>query len=227
MKKKYIIISISLIIIALLIIGGNIFAIKNVNVVFENYTEKSNKYEILSVAGVDKGTIIFNLKEKTVKQNVAKHYADNSIIVTDIIREFPNKITIYVKERLPIFKIGVNINTNTFVATDKDFQLGGIISAFDGLLIDVLNLQVQDTFDTSECRELKELSEHLIAAGIKEEALPYFMASVTFQNQSLLIKLRNSNATFQVARNDIGSIKRIYNAYLQLEDTNRLDCSLT
>lgn len=228
MKKKYTIIAISLVIVTLLIVCGNIFAIENVNVVFENFTEKTNKYEILSVAGVDKGTIIFNLREKDVKQNVAKHYSDNSIVVTNIIREFPNQITIYIKERVPIYKINVLSHTNnSFVATDKDFQMGNILNDYDGILIEVKNLVVKDTFDLEQCRHLRELSERFIAEGINEEALPYLLETITFQNESLVLKLRNSSATFNVLRSDIASISKIYKKYLDLDDSSRLDCNLS
>lgn len=230
MKKKYIIIAISLVIVTLLIVCGNVFAVKNVNVVFENNTDKTTEFEILEAAGIDDGLMIFNLRENEIKSKVAKHYKDNSIVVTNIVRKFPNIITLYVKERIPIFKISVysQTNTNAFVPVDKDFQMGTITTQeSNNYLIQVNNLVVKDTFDLKECAELRTLANSLIEVGIKEEALPYFIEYINFTADFIKVKLRNSNATLSVKRTDVGGgIKILYSDYLVLDEQTKLDCHL-
>lgn len=230
MKKKYIIIAISLVIVTLLIVCGNVFAVENVNVVFENNTNNTTEYEILQAAGIDDGLMIFNLRENEIKSKVAKHYKDNSIVVTNIVRKFPNIITLYVKERIPIFKISVysQTNTNAFVPADKDFQMGTITTKeVNNYLIQVNNLVVKDTFDLKECAQLRMLAKSLIEEGIKEEALPYFIEYINFTADFIKVKLRNSNATLSVLRTDVeDGIKILYSDYLALDETTRLDCHL-
>lgn len=230
MKKKYIIIIISIVLIAGLIACGNIFAIKNINVVFDNNTDKTNEYEIIKAAGISGGTIIFNLRESEIKSKVNKYYKDNSIFVTNIERKFPNTVTIYVKERIAIFKVNVYsvTDTNSFVPVDKDFQMGMIANSDEGyFLIQINNFVVKDTFDLKECNQLRLLANTLIAEGIKEEALPFFIESINFETDYLKITLRESNATLSVLKNDVEKgVKKLYGDYLALDDQQRLDCNL-
>jgi len=230
MKKKYIIIAISLIIVTTLVVCGYVFTVDNVEVVFDNKTNITKEYDILNAAGISNGTIIFNIKEADIKSRIAKQYKDNSIVVTNVVRLFPNKIKIYVKERVLLYKINVYSQSdgNEFVPTDKDFQRGVKISDIDDLiLISVKNFVVKDTFNLEECYQLKELADSFITLGISEDSLPYFIEYVEFEDSLLEIKLRHSNGVFYISRDRIkDEIKSIYSKYNSLSDQDKLNCIL-
>ncbi len=231
MKKKIVIIAISLVIVTALIICGNIFAVDSVEVVFDNKTDITNEYDILKAAEISKSTIIFNIKENSIKSKVSKEYKDNSIVVTNVERVFPNKVKIFVKERVLIYKLNVFSQTDDdlYVPTDKDFQRGALIDNIDDYnLITVKNFVIKDTFNLEECYELREFADVFISLGISEEALPYFVESIEFSEKTLKIDLRHSSGIFTISRNNIkNELKTIYYQYLKLSDQDKLNCALS
>lgn len=231
MKKKIIIIAISLIIVTALIVCGNVFAVDRVEVVFDNKTDITSEYDILKTAGISQSTIIFNIKESDIKSKISKQYKDNSIVVTNVERVFPNKVKIYVRERVLIYKLNVYSQTgeNEYVPTDKDFQRGVMNQNVDDLLlINVKNFVVKDTFNLEECYQLREFAQTLIDLGISEDALPYFVESIEFADSFLEVKLRNSSGMLTISRSDIKQeVSLLYSQYLKLSDQDKLDCNLS
>lgn len=231
MKNKIIIIAISLIIVTALIVCGNVFAVDRVEVVFDNKTDITSEYDILKAAGISQSTIIFNIKESDIKSKISKQYKDNSIVVTNVERVFPNKVKIYVKERVLIYKLSVYSQTgeNEYVPTDKDFQRGVMYQNIDNLLlINVKNFVVKDTFNLEECYQLREFAQALIDLGISEDALPYFVESIEFADSFLEVRLRNSSGMLTISRSEIKQeVSLLYSQYLKLSDQDKLDCNLS
>lgn len=231
MKNKIIIIAISLIIVTALIVCGNVFAVDRVEVVFDNKTDITSEYDILKAAGISQSTIIFNIKESDIKSKISKQYKDNSIVVTNVERVFPNKVKIYVKERVLIYKLSVYSQTgeNEYVPTDKDFQRGVMYQNIDDLLlINVKNFVVKDTFNLEECYQLREFAQALIDLGISEDALPYFVESIEFADSFLEVRLRNSSGMLTISRSEIKQeVSLLYSQYLKLSDQDKLDCNLS
>lgn len=226
MKKKYILIIASIVVIALIVACGQIFTVRNVSVVFYNKTGLADEAGVLKASGLSGHNNIFNVKESDVKSRVANAYPDRSVVVTNIVRNFPDKVTIYVKERVPIFKIPVYSadGEDKFVPTDKDFQRGNIQNgeSIDALLVEIKGFLVHETFDVKECVQLRALANALIKKEIEEDALPYFLSEVTFDNGNLNVLIRETNAMFIISADKVAEQTAIlYDNYLALDASSR------
>ncbi len=225
MKKKYVIIALSLIVIALIIAFGQVFTVRSIDVVFENKSGLSNEGDILSASGISDNKNIFNVKESDIKKNVSSHFDDNSIVVTNVVREFPNKIVIHVKERMPIFLIKVYSaeGEDRYVATDKDFQRGKIQKKedIDIRLVEVVGYEVYDSFNVIECIALRNMVKGFISQGIQEEAIPYFLDTVRIENEQLCITLFDGAEMYVGFDHVQDDIAVMYNNYLSTEVSSR------
>lgn len=229
MKKKYILIIASILVIALIVACGQIFTVRHVSVVFLNKTGLADESGILEASGLNKQKNIFNIKENEIKEKVAASFDDNSIVVTDIERVFPNEVVVYVKERIPVFclKVYSAEGKELYVPTDKDFQRGKIYSAEEiteknYLLIDITGFEVYETFDVKECIYLRTLANALIDKGLEEEALPHLIESVAFGEDVLTLTLRGTAAKWIVSQENVqGEVSSAYERYVALSDEER------
>ena len=220
MKKKYIVIIISLLIVSAILIGGQIFTVRNISVVFYNKTGLTSESEVIEASGLNSRNNIFSINEKNIKAKISSAYDDNSITVTNIVRSFPNKVTIYVKERIPMFLIKVaSEDGNKYVPTDKDFQRGKVttLDNIDYTLIAVTGFEVAETFDVKECILLRRIANALIAAGLSEEAIPYFISEIAFDGSNVNVIIKESGAIMQFNLDSTADeVKQVYNDYLSL-----------
>ena len=232
MKKGILITAIFLIVIAAFLAAGQIFCVRHVNVVFENKTGITDESEVISVIGLDRRNNIFSVNEREVKQKVAAHYVDNAIVVTDVVRSFPDTVTVYVKERTPILKIKVYSPTEElrYVPTDKDFQRGTVYDAGDPALsmrlIEVTGLEVVDTFDKPEFVLLRSVLNTFVSFGFEEAALPYFFttANVDDDEETLSLTVSGTGAKFVVGKEaNRQLISDAYQNYLALDQAQRID----
>ena len=81
MKKAIIAIVIGLVIVAMVISFGHVFAVRYVSVEFQNNVACTTKQEILSSAEISSGTNIFVVDEKKVAQRIEQQYEDSDINV--------------------------------------------------------------------------------------------------------------------------------------------------
>jgi hypothetical protein len=228
MRKKYISIIISIVLVALIITLGQIFTIKNVEVEFNNQTDITSTGEILEIIGIDTNTNIFSLKESEITQTVSQYY--NNAIDIDIERTFPNTVIIHVEERLPIYLMTSSNSVYTgSITTDKDFQRSDIYNEEDDLtLITVNNYTVQSSFNTEECIRLREFSNTLINLGMEDSSIVVLIESITIEEETLTINLRNNNAVWVVEKdNIITQTEQFYNSYILLSPLEREDLVLS
>lgn len=229
MKKKYVLIALSVIVIGLIVACGQMFTVRHVSVVFDNKTGLADENGVLKATGLNGRNNIFNIKESDLKKNIALAYPDNSIEVTNIERKFPNKIVIRVKERIPIFKIKVYStvggNTDMYVPTDKDFQRGALQNAEsikDLMLIEVSNFGVYETFDVQECKDMHTLVKALLDMSFEEEALPYFIQIIDFSEGYINVMLRETNAIISISpENIVDDTRVLFKRYLSLNPAGR------
>lgn len=231
MKKKYFLIIISVIIVAAILAGGQIFTVRHVSVVFHNKTGVATEADILDAAGLDYHNNIFGINEKEIKRRIAAAYADNSIAVTDIERSFPDTVTIYVKERVPIFLIKVESEEgNKFVPTDKDFQRGTVrtLGEIDDTLIKVTGFEISETFDVKECIILRKIANTLIGRDLAEEALPYFISEINFNENVVTVTVNGTGAKLMLSADATADeIVSVYNKYLALSNAERAGSVVT
>ncbi|NLL56142.1 MAG: FtsQ-type POTRA domain-containing protein [Clostridiales bacterium] len=227
MRKKYVAITISVVMIALIITFGQIFTVKNVKVEFKNETGMATEQTILELADITSNTNIFSLKESKIKQNINDYYS-NSLIV-DVERVFPNTVTIHVKERLPMFLVSVNNDSYSgYVYTDIDFQRSDIAQGLDKHIITVENYTVKNTFDTAQCIAVRVFAKTLLDNGMEQSAIVAFVESITINDDNLTVNLRQNNAVFVINRNKVqDSTTLIYHKYLSLSVPERVGAVLS
>lgn len=229
MRKKYIAIAISLVLIALIVTFGQIFTVQNVKVVFNNETDIATETSIIDLAGIDSNTNIFSLKESVIKSAISDYYSN--AITVDIERTFPNTVIIHVSERIPMFLLSVdNDNHEGYIYTDKDFQRSDIYdeTASDVKLIEVIDFTVKSTFDTAECIALRQVAATLIGLGMEDNSVIALIDSITIESENLIIKLRENNATWVVKRSAVASqTTQIYNQYVSLTPLERVGAYIT
>ena len=202
MKKTLIAVAVGLIIVGLIISFGQIFTVRYINVNFDNAVCSASKEEIISVADIDTHTNIFVLEEKELIKKIENNFPDNAIKVKDVIRHFPNTVNIVISERTALFKIAASVGEeNGFVTADKDFQRTYIYSEeaiSDKVLVTVSGVTVTGTYNIAECKALKEIADTMLKIGFKEEAIPYFIKSIDFNGNDLIITTRSDGAVFMI-----------------------------
>ena len=231
MKKGIIITIVFVIVIAMFLAGGQIFTVRHVNVVFENKTGITDESDIISVVGLDKRNNIFSVNERELKTKVSDKYADHSIVVTDVVRSFPDTVTIYVKERTPILLIKVYSPTGDerYVPTDKDFQRGTVYNKGDSALglklIKVTGIEVKDSFNTPELSLLRAVLNIFVSFGFEESALPYFLEEVSYdEGEYLSLTVAGTGAKFLIGENaDKTLIKAAYEEYVATPDDEKVN----
>lgn len=224
MKKVIIAATVGIVLIACIIVCGQMFTINFVNVEFVNGARTTTEQKILLLADIDTNTNIFVLNESALKKRIEDGYPDNSVKVTDVVREFPNKVTIKVTERVALYKIKASAgNIDGYVRTDRNFQRNVIYTydeVKDDVLINVTGIELKDSFQTEECYALKNIANAFINCGIKEEALPYFIQEISFSDEKIFINLRTSDTKFAIDKtqnDDLNTaISSIYKKYVNL-----------
>ncbi|MDD4316172.1 MAG: FtsQ-type POTRA domain-containing protein, partial [Clostridia bacterium] len=159
MKNKYITITVGILIVIAIVVFGNVFLIKSIDVVFERKPLNVNEANIVEASKIAIGSNIFSLDEKSAAAGIADFYPNNTVYVQSIERVFPNKVIIYVKERTPVLSVAYDDGGEECIPTDIDFQMTrkALIADidFDKIII-VSGVSVLNTFNTSEFLRLKE-----------------------------------------------------------------------
>ena len=112
MKKVIIAVAIGLVFVALIITFGQVFTVRYVSVEFVNSVSSATKQQIINLADIDTHTNIFVIDETKIASAIENEFDDNAIRVSDIVREFPNKVVIRISERLALYKIEAETDEN-------------------------------------------------------------------------------------------------------------------
>lgn len=211
------------VVLAAIVFFGVFFTVKEITVRYDNDVTSVDKQAVLSVIDIDAQTNIFSVNEKKLKQKVETAFPDNSIEVTQVVRTFPNKVTVVVRERVQLFRIRVK-NTDNYVAADKDFRRSAIY-AESGLagkdLIVVTGFEISDSFAVDGCYQLKDFANALINSGFNVDSLTTFVSSIDFSEDKMLVTLFDG-ASFSLPRNNVrASAATCLNAYLALPYAER------
>lgn len=194
-KAKYIGIIAGLCLISLVFAFGQIFAVAKIDVFYEKTPLFAKTEEVIDSSGISLGANIFSIDEKAASKNIAEFYTDGSVEVVDIERIFPNKVLIYIKERLPVFAIPIKGDAGRYVVTDESFFINIYRKDNEGLedLIVVSGITVENTFNTPNIYKLNEIRKGINALGIGEEALLAFVESIVFSEDIARVYLRHYN----------------------------------
>ncbi len=221
MKKKIVIVVITVLVAAVLLTCGFLFNVRNIEVGFGNDVTITDEAEILSHAGIEIGTNILALDEKAVKENIENAYR-GEIEVVDVVRSFPDTVTVKVRERVALFRIPV-FETESYVLPDKDFQRTTVFTSVpaDGKYITVTGFAVVDTFSEKECYVLHNIAEVLLENGFSETAIPYFVKEIRFSEEEILVSLFDGAELYLSLEKAKADFSEALSSYLQLSETER------
>lgn len=203
MKKTVIAVVVGLVIVGLIIAFGQIFTVRYINVEFENAVSATSKEEILSIADIDTHTNIFVMDEKALAKKIENAFEDNVVSVDNIVRHFPNTVTINVSERIALFKIPARVGGKTgYVSVDKNFQRTEIYqedALQDEVLIDIRGVEITSSYNIDECIALKNIADTLLTIGFKEESIPYLIRTIEFTGDDMTVVLRTDGAILKIS----------------------------
>lgn len=201
MKSKYIAITIGILIVIMIVVFGNIFLIRSVDVVFTHSPEGTDEASIVSASGIALGSNIFSVDEKEAAKHISAHYPDNTLAVLDIERVFPNKVIIRVKERIPLLVVPYGDAGAECVPTDIDFQMTQKISVedIDFEAIAVSGTSVTQTFNTLAFRQIRETLSAFAALDFTEEGMIAFIERISLSAEKLRIELRRSDTVLELS----------------------------
>ena len=165
-KKKVWIILLSVVLGLFVVLGGTYFATKLKTVSVEFRTRLAEGESRLPAGVLDnvKDSAEFNYKDSVlfmdVQENIDKIEKSNPYIkVQQVIRKFPNKVNIYVSERIPKYRILDKDDTDAWFILDEDFKVLERISNDD------LNNQNLD----EKTVEIKHISESVSVGDFIEK----------------------------------------------------------
>lgn len=229
MKKSIIAILIALVIVAGIVVFGQIFNLDSVSVRFENYSPISEE-EIISKSGLSEGQNIFILSDKNIKNNVESAYPDRSVAITDVETVFPNKIILTVRIRKPVF-LFQTVGGEKVVPTDVDFQLNKMKDANSvdfASVIPVSGLKVDGTFDSEPFKVLRRAAKAFLAHGFTETSLVSFFSEIQYSTDKISFVLRNfGGARMEVSTADpsddaiLLEVSRLLQKFYEIPEANR------
>ncbi len=206
------------VVLAAIVFFGVFFTVKDITVRYDNDVRSVDKQAILSVIDIDAQTNIFSVDEKKIKQKIETAFPDNSIEVYQVVRTFPDKVTVVVRERVQLFKIRIK-NTDNYVAADKDFRRSAAHSESDLADIDLIvvrGFDIIDSFAVDGCYQLKDFANALISFGFSVDSLTTFVNSIDFSEDKMLVTIFDG-ATFSISRDNVqASVVTCLEAYLAL-----------
>ena len=122
--KRLIAIFIILAIVTLIVILGSVvFTVQSVSVDFLTtriYSQNITDEEIISTANIPYSKSVFTLEKDVYTQALEKQYP--YLKVESIETKFPNKISIHLSEREPLYAININ-DTGDYAILDKELKV--------------------------------------------------------------------------------------------------------
>lgn len=129
-KKKVWIILLSVVLGVFVVFGGLYFATKlsSVNVEFRTRLAEGESRLPSGILDTVKDSGEFNYKQSVLfldaEKSVEKIESSNPYVkVQQVIRKFPNKLYIYISERIPKFRVLDSESSNTWLILDEDFKV--------------------------------------------------------------------------------------------------------
>ncbi len=229
MKKNCIVIIASVLILCSIITFGEIFTVKEVEVSFVDEKTSVGEKEILILADIYQYGNIFAVDEKDVANRIENGFDDNSVEVINIVRSFPNKVTIYARERFSMFYMKKFANEEQLVVTDLEFQRSTLIGIGENVesYVGIVGAEVNTNFNTPELLDVYEMGQALTEIGMTEESIRSFLHTIEFVGNAMVINLDLGGKITLDREDDIKSQtqEKLAN-YLKLSYGDRKDCDI-
>lgn len=228
MKSKYTAFILATLLLAGIIVFGNIFLIKSVEVVFEKTPNLTNQDTIVYASQIVMNTNIFTIDEDKISKNIVEYYPNNSVAVLDIERKFPNKVIIYVKERKPLLIVSYETESGSeCIPTDINFQMTARKekSDIDFVGIKLSGITVTNTFNLPVFKATNEILKAFIELDFNEDGIATFIKEIKISSTKIEIILRNGDTSFELSREKQTTLnvqtKQAYARFLALSYQDR------
>lgn len=201
MKKKYIAISLCLVIIVGIVALGRIFLVNSIEVVFDRQPVSVTDSEIISASELPLGINIFSIDEKQVIDNVQSYYGDNSVSIKNVERIFPNKVRLYAEERVALLDIPTA--DGRYIPTDMDFRLNTIKTEPAEGLIKVSGVEITDSFALTELYDIRTILHALSdGEGLTVEGINKFINEIKVTDEGYVLLLNSGDGAITLKKSD-------------------------
>lgn len=200
MKLKITSIAIGLIVVILIAVFGNLCRVREVDVVFTEELTSEDADAVYAALEIETGASIIGVNENDFKRRIYAAYPDRTYIVTDVIRTFPDKVTVYVDVNKPLFAVPLMDGTG-YALADKDFQLNlkATESELDkSSLIILSSVTVGNSFNLPVFAAIREAVAGMESASVSDEAVAALISEITVEGDTFVFKTR-SGGSFRVA----------------------------
>lgn len=232
-RKKVWIVLLSIIAGLALIVTGTYFTtkLKTVNVEFRTRLEESETRLASGILDTVKDSGEFNYKDSVlfmdIEKSVSKIEKSNPYVeVQQVVRKFPNKLTIYISERIPKYRMIDKDDTDSWIILDEDFKV----------LEKITNEELLSKRLDEKTVEVKYISESIevgdfLAEGIEKENLNTILSGVYGRTKDYFavrsIDYVSDNNTFYVTmrasvEKEDGTIRYEGGCVIEIEGTKNL-----
>lgn len=208
MKLKIISIAIGLVLVSIIAVFGNLCRVREVDVVFTEELSSDDADAVYAALEIETGASIIGVNENDFKRRIYAAYPDRSYIVTNVIRTFPDKVTVYVDVNKPLFAVPLMDGTG-YALADKDFQLNMKVSESElnkSSLIIVSAVSVGNSFNLPVFAALREAFYGLSDAASCDEAAVALISEIAVEGEYFVFKTRTCDA-FRVFASPVETLR--------------------
>lgn len=217
MKGKLVSVVVAVLIIIGIAVFGNIMRIQKVDVVFSENVPSAKADEIYDVLGIETGTSVLSVNETDFVTRVSNAYPDRSVLVVDVVRGFPDKMTVYIDYNPGVVAVPTKDGSG-YVVTDTEFQSNTPKTEDELVKSELLILKgtaVGSSFNVDEFRFLYELFSSLKTAGLTAEKLPEVFSSLELkEGKYIFVSRRNPDKTLTVPESERGNAAEYYRDFV-------------
>ena len=200
MKLKIISVAIGVVLVAVIAVFGSLCRVREVDIVFSESVDMNKADEIYTALETETGASIIAVNENDLIRRINAAYPDRSVVVTDIIRSFPDKVTVYIDLNEPIFAVP-RMTGDGYQLADKDFQLNLAASESDldkSRIVVISGVNVGNSFDLPVFSSIRGAVLGLNAAGLSDDGIVALLSEISIENGDIIFKTR-SGAAFRTS----------------------------
>ncbi|MDR0751698.1 MAG: FtsQ-type POTRA domain-containing protein [Christensenellaceae bacterium] len=204
-KKKALAIT-GIILISLILTGvifANVTSIDLIELRFDSAPMRFDESEILAVSKLKAGMSIFSVDETELTQKIEDNFVSRNVNVKNIERIWPNKIVIYIRERIPVCLIKIK-NSDSYALIDMDFQMNAeILNNYDPQYISIKGIEVDNTFNVPQFAAIRQILIAFTQKGVPFYALAGLIREIEFNEKTYTYsaKLKNGETIYDIQHN--------------------------
>ncbi|MDR0696595.1 MAG: FtsQ-type POTRA domain-containing protein [Christensenellaceae bacterium] len=207
MKTK-VVATVGIILISLILVSIIFVNVTNVDLIelrFESSPINFDEAEILAVSNLRAGMSIFSIDETELTKKIEDNFPARNVNVKNIERVWPNKVVLYLKERIRTCIVNIK-DSEEYAVIDMDFQMKPlIVDALDNQYIFLTGITVDNTFNIPQFAAIRQILIAFTYKSIPYYALSGILKEIEFDEKSYTyqVTLRNGMVIKEIAHNTV------------------------